>query len=328
MVILSQINFPCILAIFVFSGLCLGISHKGLSSELPLIKRFEKIYEPSGVVYHPSGKLLIVEDRKGAPLYIIGFSGELNSKTWRLEQTTQFELNEKTEDLEGIALGRDDSVFLITSFSSNKKGKRKTNRQRLILLKMVDGKVVQQQYYDSLLPELTRFLTRDKYFGKSDIDALNIEAISFDKDKARLVIGLRSPLKEGKSILLILENPYEIFMGNEPPVFSSQIIELDLGGGGVRAMTYDQSLQMYLIANEVENKKGKLRPGLWQWDGNAAHKPSKVSLPKMKGVKNIEGITPVLVNNKKYLLLVCDDGDRKEKEGAHYILLDYSMLKR
>ena len=43
-------------------------------------------------------------------------------------------------------------------------------------------------------------------------------------------------------------------------------------------------------------------------------------------IKSIEGITPLYFNGAHYLLLVCDDGDRKKEQGAHYVLIDTKEL--
>ncbi len=292
----------------------------------PQIHRFADIYEPSGAIYHPSGDILIVEDNKSTPLYITRFPDKLEKGELKLNPPAPLKLSSPSEDLEGAALGKEGFVFLITSFSTSKKGKRKQKRQRLILLKIEDGQIVHEQYFNTLFESLYQRLTQEKYFSENDIEALNIEGITFNKNINQLLIGLRAPLKKGKSIILSLENPYEIFSKNGSPKISREFIELDLGGGGIRAITYDQTLDTYLIANEVENDKGKLRPRLWTWD--TKHKPERLPLPKMKGVKNIEAITPVVVDSRKFLLLLCDDGNRKKEEGAHYILLDYDFLKK
>lgn len=293
----------------------------------PQVHRFSNIYEPSGVVYHPSGNILIIEDRESTPLYITRFSSPADKNKTTLDQPTSLPLATSAADLEGCALGKDGMVFLITSFSASKKGKVSKKRKRLILLKIVDGQIIHEQYSKTFPANLTAQLKNENHFSKTDIATLNIEGLAFDKDKKHLLLGLRTPLRKGKSILLVIKNPYEIFSKNASPKFSSKDIELNLDGGGIRAITYDQTLQAYLIANEVKNNKGKLRPQLWTWDGNPQHEAQKVSLPKMKGVKNFEGISPVKIKTKNFLLLVCDDGEEKKGKGAHYILLDYAHLR-
>ena len=43
-------------------------------------------------------------------------------------------------------------------------------------------------------------------------------------------------------------------------------------------------------------------------------------------MKNIEAITPVVVNGVPKVLLLSDDGERNKKKPAHYLLLDYKQL--
>ncbi len=293
-------------------------------SESPLVDRFLDIYEPSGVLYLSNGDVLIIEDDGRNPLHLISiadhsgfdFSGPF----------VTMKLSTPVDDLEGITLGRDETVFLITSFSLDKKKKRKKKRQRLIQFQIKDDQVVHELHFDNLLPYLIQQLNKEEHFDAGGTDTLNIEGITFDTEMKRLLIGLRSPLTKGKAIIVVLENPYDIFSGTTPPLFAVNNIVVDLDGGGVRGITYDHSLNLYLISNEVENKKGKLRPGLWAWDGNSAHKPIRISLPKMKGIKNIEGITPITLGANHFLLLVCDDGDKKKGKGGHYIIIDAGSL--
>ena len=175
------------------------------------------------------------------------------------------------------------------------------------------------------MPSLTHQLLKEKHLNSTDIDNLNIEGIAFDKDKKHLLIGLRAPLARGKAVIVIIENPYDIFAPNSSPRFSDQNIVLNLDGG-IRGITYDHILKTYLIVNEVANKKGKLRPALWAWDGNRLHKPVRISLPKLKGVKNFEGVATITRNSRHLLLLVCDDGKRKKDKGGHYVVLDLELL--
>lgn len=298
------------------------------TSAPPLVSRFSQIFEPSGVINFPNGDILIIEDEGDSPLHLTNFSDNSSSDKISLNQPTSIRLASPVDDLEGITLGRDGMIFLITSFSTTKKGKRKQKRQRLIQLKIENGRIVHELHFDNLLPHLTEQLANEKYLDKPGVDALNIEGIAFDKDKKHLLLGLRAPMKESEAIILVLENPYEIFSKTVPPRFSNPNIALDMAGGGIRAITYDDTLKTYLLANEIRNRKDKLRPGLWAWDGNPAHEPSRISLPKMKGVSNIEGITSVVINTKSYLLLMCDDGQRKTGKGAHYILLDHALLTK
>ena len=302
------------------------IQSGAVASESPLVDRFLDIYEPSGVLYLSNGDVLIIEDDGRNPLHLISiadhsgfdFSGPL----------VTMKLSTPVDDLEGITLGRDENVFLITSFSPDKKKKRKKKRQRLIQFQIKNGRIVHEFHFDNLLPYLVQQLNKEKDIDAGGVDTLNIEGITFDAGKKHLFIGLRSPLVNGRAIIAVLENPYEIFSGATPPIFTGRNIMMDLGGGGIRGISYNYNLGVYLITNEVKNKKGKLRPGLWLWGGKPGDKPIRASLPKMKGVKNIEGITSITVGTRHFLLLVCDDGERKKEKGAHYILMDTEFLSK
>ena len=304
----------------------LSMAHSDtFAAESPAVSRFPHIYEPSGVLSLPGGDILIIEDDGSNPIHITRIADP--SVADFLDPFTTLHLATPVSDLEGITPGRDETVFLITSFSvAKKKKKRKQKRQRLIQFQIKDGRIIRELHFDNLLPYLTQQLRKEKHVDSKDADTLNIEGITFDKEKDHLLIGLRSPLTKGKAIIIVLENPYDIFSGTTPPRFSVRNIVVNLDGEGIRGMTYDHILEMYLITNEVKNRKGKLRPALWAWDGNSAHKPVRVSLPKLKGVKNIEGITSVSIGSRHFLFLVCDDGERKKGKGAHYILMDAGFL--
>jgi len=308
--------------------LLLSIPVLGSSVANPIsIARFSHIYEASGVVSSPEGDILIVEDDGSNPLRVTQFKRGSDLKGKSLKTPVVLQLSTPVDDLEGVAVGKDETIFLITSFSVTKnKKKRKKKRQRLIQLKIRNGKIIRELHFDHLLTPIIQQLLKGQLVEKTTADTLNIEDITFDKNKKHLLIGLRSPLIGDKAIILVLENPYDIFSRAVKPRFSSLNITFSIGGEGIRGLTYDHSLDVYLIVNEIRNKKGKLRPALWVWKGNPAYQPTRVSLPKMKKVKNIEGITPVEVQNKTFFLLVCDDGNRKKGKGSHYILLGAEVL--
>jgi len=130
----------------------------------------------------------------------------------------------------------------------------------------------------------------------------------------------------GKSLLLTLENPEDLFVRGEPPRFAPEVIRLGLQGGGIRAMAYIPDLDGYLLANETVGEAGKPRARLWLWDGIAGHEARRLRFPGSGKVKNIEGICPVMARGRALLLLVCDDGNRQKDEGAHYRFLDFELL--
>jgi hypothetical protein len=294
---------------------------------------FADVYEPSTVVQLAEGWVLIAEDEGEEPLFlsrVLSLGNDLSLEPVRLKGISGALFSTPSsgalDDLEGSALGKDGQVFLITSHSTNKKGKRKKKREILTRLVFKDGRISEKTHYSDLFTPMKGVLESEPVRDTATSQELDIEGLSFDSAKNRLLLGLRSPLAGGKAIILVLENPYALFSDDQPPKFQQKKIYLDIGGGGIRSITYDSSRKVYLLANEIPNKKGKLRPALWAWDGKSHSSPTRVVLPKQKGIKNIEGIALVKSQKKTFLLMVCDDGDPQKKKGAHYTFLDTSLL--
>lgn len=285
---------------------------------------FTMIYEPSTAIQLVDGRVLIAEDERDQPLFLSSLISANSGPD--LEPVQLQEIDIALSDIEGSALGKDGAIYLITSHSTKKKGKRKKKREVLTRLTFKDGKISDTKAYHDLLAPMSKALEGESKIAAANLQQINIEGLCFDSSKNRLLIGLRSPLAGDKVVILVLENPYALFTDGEEPRFHQKKIYLDIGGGGIRSLTSDPERRAYLLVNEIPNKKGKLRPALWSWDGKPDSTPDKVKLPKLGGIRNIEGITLVKFNKKTYLLMVADDGDRKKKKGGHYWFLDTSIL--
>ncbi len=286
----------------------------------PLIQTFSGIYEPSAIVQITPTTLLIGEDDGKRPLISASIVRGKNGPV--LETSRLPQLHVSVKDIEGAALGKDKQVFLITSHSDKKGKKHNPARKQLVQITLKGNQITSQRHADTLLPGIRKKLASTNAFKQSSLKTINIEGLTFDPTQEKLLIGLRTPLHNKKSIILTLNNPYNLISKGQHPVFTDNIIILDMQGGGIRAMAYDRTLGIYLLANEIKNKKRKMHSRLWAWDGTADHPPSRVRLPKMKKTKNIEGIVPIQFNNSHFILLVCDDGNKKQKKGAHFIFVN------
>ena len=294
------------------------------------LSTFDHIYEPSGVEQLPDGRLVIIEDEPSRALRIASLREDGSIMENRiLDELLIKSFRRKLDDLEGVTVDNDGYAYAITSHSRTGKGKGQRNREQLIRFRMEGSKLVEHELYLGLgeYIENTGLLeraARTKQKGKLDI---NIEALSFDKDKQRLLIGFRDPQIDGKSVIAVLENPHGIFENDEKPRISDDLILLDLDGGGIRSLVYDPYLEGYLLTNEVTvGKKKKKQSRVWYWDGVAGHDPQSVDLPGMIDMTNLEGITPVTFAGKHRILIISDDGNAQKKDPAHYILLDYNHL--
>ncbi|MEE9327403.1 MAG: DUF3616 domain-containing protein [Cocleimonas sp.] len=295
------------------------------------ILKFDDIYEPSGVQQLADGRLIIIEDEPQLPLHILDVdeNGEMTENK-SLNLLLQIALNTKLDDLEAITTGPDGYIYATTSHKRNKKGHRKPDREQLIRFKIKGNKIIDTGIVTNLIDAIkeSKILGKVNKQGKGGVYNINIEALSFDRQN-RLMICLRNPRIDGKSIILLLENPVEIFNEKTKPIISKLPILLDLQGGGIRAMSYDSRLKGYLLTNEVyssENNNSK-HSQISFWDGIPSHQPNIIQLPSVINMRNIEGIAPVTINNEPRVLLISDNGSKKRQRSANYLFLDYDQLR-
>jgi len=300
-----------------------------ISEEISIFK-FGKIYEPSGVQQLPDGRILVIEDEPAQPLHIlIPEKNNKMSENPALTRILSLEFKNSLNDLEAITTGPDGYLYASTSHKRNKKGIRNPDREQLLRFKIKGNKVVDlsiiSNLHDAILE--ANILGQTDEQGKGGLFNLNIEALSFDKNK-QLMIGLRNPQIDGKSVILLLENTLEAFQQNAEPVIAKTPILLDIPGGGLRAISYDPELSGYLISNEIfsqQNSNHKHAQILF-WNGKTEHTPVPYKISALNQLDSIEGVAPVTINKKKSLLLVSDNGSLKENKAANYFLLDYEQL--
>jgi len=282
----------------------------------------------AGIQLLNDGRLLIIEDEPRNPLHIVELlpNGKIKENKI-LNLLLRFTFNKKLDDLEAITMGPDGYIYATTSHKRNKKGKRKPEREQLIRFKVVGNKIVDSQVFTGLVDAIkaSNILGKVNDQGKGGLYNLNIEALSFDQEN-RLMICLRKPQIDGKSVILLLENPIDVLTKKAAPIIASSPLLLDLIGGGIRAMSYNAELKGYLITNEVfAGERNNIKYSqISLWDGDPSHKAQPLILPGVRSINNVEGITSVTINGQKRLLLISDNGNIAKKRPADYLLLNYS----
>ncbi len=293
------------------------------------------IHEPSAVRQLPDGRLLLAQDEASDPFVLVKLDEQGNpvdytrprldsgkSSIWRFGDDGP---PRGLEDLEGLALAGDGYLYALTSHSLTLSGKRRKSRERFVRLRLEGDNILDYAVYGKLrkairkaYPELNDAFRSAYAKGRR---GFNIEGLCATGDGKRLLIGLRGPVSNGDSFILMLENPAAVFEG-ERPRFAKETIRLDLDKGGIRAMTYHPGLKRYFLvtqkAKKTQSSKRAFR--LWSWSGQAAQPAHEVRLPGLE-LRNTEGITPIRLGKQAYLLLVSDDGDRTRQRPAHYLLL-------
>lgn len=298
----------------------------------PAFQPLTGIYEPSAIQQLPDGRFLVVEDEKRHPLSLvaIGADGRVDATELTAGLLQMWSDFWKLNDLEGLALDRAGFVYAITSHSRDDEGAEKKSRERLARFRIEGHQVVDPKVVDGLKRAMVAkhplLASAAEIRDVKTAGGLNIEALEISPDQQRLLIGFRSPLHEGRAIIASVENPAGIFDADEVPRLSADLDELDLGGHGIRGLSYIPSLGEYLvISGPVSRAPGQF--SLWLWNGRQDGSARLVSVPGLQGLKRAEGVSPAIIDGTAGIIIVSDDGNRETGRFASYLLLGVDQLQ-
>lgn len=298
------------------------------------IGQFGDVYEPSGVVQLADGRLLVVEDESQRAFRILSALPDGTLVANELLDTRIIKsFGRKFEDLEGVSMDSKGYVWAIGSHARTEKGKRKPEREQLLRFRIEGNNVIDFSFYDQLTDDIlssgvVKELASRHGATTVNFGSMNIEGLNFDKAQQRLLIGFREPTIDGMSLILAVENPRGLFERGESARFSNEPILLDLGGGGIRGLTYDPILGTFLIVNEIKGDDGRDYSQLWSWSGNPTDQPERLSLPGIVNLNNVEALASVRINGEPRLVIMSDEGVAKKHKPAKYMLMEYSHLSR
>ncbi len=226
-----------------------------------------------------------------------------------------------------------DRIYWIASHSRSKKGKRRTNRHRLFATDIA-GALPRLQlkwggHYDHLVQDL---LDRQNWDDDSSVITgetidliaqstqmdkkkvgklkpkkmgLSIEALAVVPGQGGLLIGLRNPLLRGKALVLHVKNPDALLAHNGEKARFSAPFYIDLGGLGLRSMSYDPTGKVFLIIAGPNKNGGPFK--LYKWDGTHDHSP--VFLRKLKHGKG--SYPEALLIHERKIQVLNDEGRRR-----------------
>ena len=216
-------------------------------------------------------------------------------------------------DLEGSArLG--DTIFWISSHGRNAAGEYAASRHRLLATQVgtiagVPWVHPVGTHYTDLIEDLledTRFanlgLAEAAKLAPKTPGGLNIEGLA-STPMGGLLIGFRSPLPEGQSLIIPLLNPLAVIHGTKPQ-FGDPIL-LPLDGQGIRGMA--NVTDGYWIIAGSPDSGGTSR--LFRWTGGT-ETPVVWAETDLSGV-NPEGVALSQEKAGDSLLLTSDDGTLK-----------------
>lgn len=218
----------------------------------------------------------------------------------------------KEADLEGAAaIGS--RIYWISSHGRNSAGKAQERRYRFFATDIMPGSPPSLkpfgQPYTALLNDLATAPALAAYklaeaaaLPPKAEGGLNIEGLSATPD-GRLLIGFRSPVPNGRALLVLLENPGEVVEGK--PANIGRAIELDLAGRGIRSI--DLIGSSYLIVAGPNGESGHF--GLFRWSGKTGE--AAVAMPEV----DLKGLQPEVVfeiPHTSKVQILSDDGTVKK----------------
>ena len=304
-----------------------------MSPSSPAYLQLEGVYEPSAIVQLPDARFLVVEDEKEHPfcLLSLGADGRVTDRVPVKQGLLDFNDSFwKLDDLEGLALGRSGEIYAITSQSLDGQGERKKSREKLVRFRIEGDRVVEPRAIrglkDALLAAHPVLAASASVADVKGGGGLNIEALDLSADGQRLLLGFRSPLLDNRAIVASLENPQGVFENAEVPRVAKALITLNLQGHGIRAMSWVPVLAGHLVVSgPVSGEAGQFR--LWFWSGNSADPARPVTVPGESDLARAEGVSPAIIDGKPRIILVSDEGSRKDRRCASYLLLDPARLR-
>jgi hypothetical protein len=303
-----------------------------MSNEVPAFQPLTGIYEPSAVQQLPDGRFLVVEDEKDHPLSLVTIDADGSVATVALTAglLQMFSSFWKLDDLEGLAVDRAGFVYAITSHSRDDDGDEKKAREKLVRFRVDGTRVVDPKVAGGLKQALTArhpvLAAAANIRNVKTRGGLNIEALEISPDQKRLLLGFRSPLRDGRALIASVENPAAIFESDETPQIAAALEELDLGGQGIRGLSYVPAVGAYLVVGGPASREDA-GFDLWLWSGQPGTRARRVTVPGLQGFKKAEGVSPAVLGGVERIVIVSDDGDKDAGRFASYLVLDPAELQ-
>ena len=297
-------------------------------NNFPVFRALTGIYEPSAIQQLADGLFLVVEDEKQHPFSLVAIGSD--ARVGRTPLDLADDALGKLDDLEGLALDQSGHIYAITSHSRDDDGETKKSREKLVRFRIEGNRVLAPVVVNGLKPALTAahpvLAAAAEILDVKADGGLNIEALEITPDQQHLLIGFRSPLLDQRAIIACVENPTAIFDAAEPPRIGTSLETLDLGGHGIRGMSYIPALRGYLvISGPVAREQVQFQ--LWFWSGSRGDPARRVTVAGLQGIEHAEGISPAVIDGQQQIILVSDDGSREQGRFARFLLFDAGQLQ-
>ncbi len=287
------------------------------AQKAPQVVTFEGACDASGAVVLDGARFFVGDDEDNVLRIYDADSGGEPKSTHDVSVGLGLPKGKKRfpeADIEaGTGLG--DRALWLTSHGRDSKGRRADSRILFFATKVNDDgvpEVVGEPYRRLLedlvaLPSLRRFrLAQAAQVAPKAPGGLNIEGMTAMEDGKSVLIGFRSPVPDGKALVIALHNPLEVLAGKKPR-FGEPVL-LDLEGRGVRSISYWRG--RYLLVGGPAGAGGE-GSALYSWrpEEGATARREDVDLTDF----NPEGF--VTFEDRDQFLVLSDDGARADAQG-------------
>jgi hypothetical protein len=233
------------------------------------------------------------------------------------------------DDMEGMTMvehRRRKYLFVAPSFSmkvrqSPKRAKKKRDRAepapaRAGLLRIAIGRGTSLQ--TEIIPNFRKwFVANTPAIGKAarwipDDGGLNVEGLSWDPTSRALVFGLRTPVPDGRPLLVRVRvkdvaGPWSLDNLEMLEPVSLQI-DTSKGEQGVRSIEYDPSrgASLVVVGNSTSASKAPFR--LYLWDGNERGEVKRFADVRFAKKMKVEGVSHGTIAGRGAVVFVDDGG--------------------
>lgn len=279
-------------------------------------------FEPSGILWNAArDRYFIVSDDTGYKqtikhlpwIFSMDKRGNVDSQPLLIEGIS------KINDLESIAQGDNNFIYLLSSQSYSKKGKRKKSRQRFLRVEQrkdgifLDRKVHLAKLLDKLPVEKLKAL------GLNDTKDLDIEGMT-KTARGGLLIGLKSPLDEdGNALIWHLKKPKTLFQTKnldqgELKLFGKVRLEVKADGsnakGGISELLELDDRSLLITATlAVGDAKKSQTSSLWH-SGRTVGENKALGAKKLRDFPNRKAEGMSFSADGKHIVVVFDAGSK------------------
>jgi hypothetical protein len=278
----------------------------------------KKEYNASGVIQLSDSRFLFCDNNTGDKLFELQLTPDGRQKDRLIPRPLQGIAPDQIDDLEDLTLVQEDGrryVFIVSSLYVKK---AKQDRIEIPPSGVIRAMINQD---DSLTAEnmpgfrdwlITAYPQLSDWAQTiPDKGGINIEGIAWDQNRHALLIGLRTPVLNGKPLILPVKVKNLAGSWNTGNLEALPAIQLSVESTndeqGIRGISYDQNRGAFLVITGKSVSDSKADFALYEWKGEADGKTRRLDYSFAKKMKP-EGITHGTIGGKSVLVIVDDAG--------------------